>query len=977
MTTNQDHYDCAASVAHHTQPTQGGLGDALFQAVFQGSADAMALLHPQSQKILATNDAWFCLTGVAADNALGHSPDDLGLWPAQGQDLADMWATLQKGERVSNAELTLVRKDRTACRVCLNAYTALAQGQSVTVMALRDVTADRLTEETLRAGEAVLAQTNEQLRRKIEIFEMVESLAKAGHWMVSHADATNFFWSKGLYALTAEVAGQHVPIAQARSRIHPDDLPAYLATRERMDGETLNYRWLFPDQRYHWIRTQMRRLTNRDGSYTDLGVVQDFTEEQLAKRALQDRFNQIQRLTSRLPEMVFEFCHDDASRGKFLFVSDAVQAIFRISPQAACADPHLVFGRIHPDDQPAVLQSMIGSTDHDKAWAHEFRVAFEDGTVRVLFGKAVSLHEPSGQRITYGSVTDITDHKASQASLRQSEARFRALTELSSDWYWEQDANFRFIWVNGNLPAAMNFPEELYLGKTRWESGVQGVTPAQWAAHRAALEAHETFHDFEMQRVRFDGSLMWVSISGTPIFDTEGRFTGYQGIGRDTSARRLTEEKIERLAFYDVLTELPNRRLLMDRLHQAIATSGRDGSPGALLFIDLDNFKDLNDTLGHDMGDQLLKQVAARLVDCVREVDTVARLGGDEFVVMLEKLGASANEAAAYAEAVGRKVLRTLNAPYWLGGHEHHSTPSIGITLFRDHLLGMDELLKQADLAMYQAKAAGRNTLLFFDPQMQSVVAARASMEADLRHGLQRQELVLYYQPVVDQDGLMLGVEALVRWQHPTRGLVMPGEFIPLAEQTNLILPLGQWVLAQACQQLKVWSAQPRTVRLSVAVNVSARQFRQADFVEQVMSALVHSGADPTRLTLEITESLLLSEIDNVVLKMSQLRTLGVRFSLDDFGTGYSSLMYLKNLPLEQLKIDQSFVRDVLTDPNDAAIAVTVLSLGKTLGLTVVAEGVETEAQRDFLVRHGCRVFQGYLFGRPVPVSQLPLDGPP
>ena len=959
---------------HHASPETA---DLLFKAVFQGSADAMALLQPQTWHILQVNDAWLALTGFGADDALGRSPDDLGLWPAHEKNSALLLAPLQTGGRVSNAELTLLTKDCTAHRVCLNAYLAAAQGQSVVVIALRDVTADRLTEETLRAGEAVLAQTNEQLRRKVEIFEMVESLAKAGHWMVNPADTTNFVWSKGLYALTAEVAGQSFPLAQARSRIHPDDLPAYLATRARMDGETLNYRWLFPDQRYHWIRTQMRRLTNRDGSYTDLGVVQDFTEEQLAKHALQDRLHQIQRLTSRLPEMVFEFCHDEGTHGKFLFVSDAVQSIFRVSPQLACDDPGQVLSRIHPDDRPAVLQSMAGTATHGEAWAHEFRVAFDDGTVRVLFGKAVQLQEPSGQWVSYGSVTDITDHKASQASLRQSEARFRALTELSSDWYWEQDAEFRFIQVNGNLPAAMDFPDEMYLGKTRWESGVQGVSAAQWAAHRAALEAHETFHDFEMQRVRFDGSLMWVSISGTPIYDAEGRFTGYQGIGRDTSARRLTDEKIERLAFYDVLTELPNRRLLMNRLQQAIATSGRDGSPGALLFIDLDNFKDLNDTLGHDMGDQLLKQVASRLVGCVREVDTVARLGGDEFVVMLEKLGASTNEAAAYAEAVGRKVLLTLNAPYWLGGHEHHSTPSIGVTLFRDHLLGMDELLKQADLAMYQAKAAGRNTLLFFDPQMQSVVAARASMEADLRHGLQREELVLYYQPVVDQDGLMLGAEALVRWQHPTRGLVMPGEFIALAEQTNLILTLGQWVLAQACQQLKVWSAQPRTARLSVAVNVSARQFRQPDFVEQVMSALVHSGAEPTRLTLEITESLLLNEMDDVVLKMGQLRALGVRFSLDDFGTGYSSLMYLKNLPLEQLKIDQSFVRDVLTDPNDAAIAVTVLSLGKTLGLTVVAEGVETEAQRDFLVRHGCRVFQGYLFGRPVPVGQLPLDSPP
>ena len=973
MTTNDHHDHPGLPEPARTLPVAAWQDALVFKAVFQNSADAMALLQPQTLQILQVSDAWPALTGFAADDALGHSPDDLGLFLKHKNNLAHILASLEGGGRVNNVELTLLTQDHTACRVCLSAYTVAAQGASLVVLVLRDTTASWLIEEALRAGEAALAQTNAQLQRKIEIFEMVEHLAKAGHWLADSADVTHFIWSKGLYALTSEATGQGMPIAQARARIHPDDLQDYLSARARMDGETLNYRWLFPDQHYHWIRTQMRRLTNRDGTCTDLGVVQDFTEEKLAKQALQDQLIQIQRLTSRLPEMVFEYCHDAAPRGQFLFISDAVQSIFGVSPQAACADPRLLLSRIHPGDRPAVLQSMAGTAKLGVAWVHEFRVAFDDGTVRVLFGKAVLLQEPSGQRVSYGSLTDITDHKASEASLRESEARFRALTELSADWYWEQDAEFRFVRVEANQAAAKVWPEEANLGKTRWESDVQGVSPAQWAAHRAALQAHETFHDFEMYRSRVDGSMMWVAISGAPIFDAQGRFTGYRGIGRDTTARRLAEEKIERLAFYDGLTELPNRRLLLDRLQQALVNSGRDSTSGALLFIDLDNFKDLNDTLGHDMGDQLLKQVASRLVACVREVDTVARLGGDEFVVMLEKLGTSVNDAAAHAEAVGRTVLHALNAPYWLGTHEHHSTPSIGVTLFHDHLIAMDELLKQADLAMYQAKAAGRNTMVFFDPQMQSVVAARAAMEADLRQGLQRQQLLLNYQPVVDQHGALLGVEALVRWQHPIRGLVTPAEFIPLAEQTNLIVPLGQWVLIQACQQLKAWMQQPQTAHLSVAVNVSARQFRQADFVAHLLAVLTQTGAPAARLTLEITESLLLTDMDDVVLKMGQLRAVGVRFALDDFGTGYSSLMYLKNLPLEQLKIDQSFVRDVLTDPNDAAIAVTVLSLGKTLGLTVVAEGVETEAQRDFLVQHGCRVFQGYLFGRPVPVSQLPL----
>jgi diguanylate cyclase (GGDEF)-like protein len=397
---------------------------------------------------------------------------------------------------------------------------------------------------------------------------------------------------------------------------------------------------------------------------------------------------------------------------------------------------------------------------------------------------------------------------------------------------------------------------------------------------------------------------------------------------------------------------------------------------GALLFIDLDNFKILNDTLGHHMGDLLLQQVASRLQECVRDVDTVARLGGDEFVVMLEELDPLPAEAASQAERVAKKVLNSLNQQFALGSHTLHSSPSIGVTLFYQQQHSVDELLKRADLAMYQAKGAGRNTLRFFDPEMQAAASARAAMEADLRQGLSREEFMLYYQSVVDDQGQVTGVEALLRWKHPVRGLVPPNEFIPVAEQTGLILPLGQWVLEAACAQLVAWSAKPHTQRLTMAVNVSARQFKHPEFSKHILNLLRLSGANPYRLKLELTESLLLSDFDEVIDKMSELRSIGVGFSLDDFGTGYSSLAYLKRLPLDQLKIDQSFVRDVLTDPNDAAIARTILNLARSLDLGVVAEGVETEGQRDFLLRNGCKAFQGYFFARPVPVEQLKLPAP-
>ncbi|WP_294764824.1 bifunctional diguanylate cyclase/phosphodiesterase [uncultured Rhodoferax sp.] len=572
-------------------------------------------------------------------------------------------------------------------------------------------------------------------------------------------------------------------------------------------------------------------------------------------------------------------------------------------------------------------------------------------------------------------LNDITEHKAAQATLLESEARFRSLTHLSSDWFWEQDAEFRFVRFDGAVAGKLGVSGSRGLGLTRWDVGAANMSEADWEAHRALLESHAEFRELELCDIDAEGKVFWMSISGAPIFDTQGRFQGYRGVGRNITGRKLAEEKIERLAFFDVLTGLPNRRLLIDRLQQALVLAGRDKSVGALLFIDLDNFKDLNDTRGHDVGDLLLRDVAQRLVACVRQADTVARLGGDEFVVLLHNLERDPVLAMAHVEQVGKKVIASLNQMYLLGDVEHHSTPSIGITLFGQQEQTVDELLKQADLAMYEAKAAGRNTLRFFDPAMQALVAQRTALEQDLRQGLQRRELVVYYQPVVDAQGGMVGAEALVRWQHPQRGMVSPSAFISVAEQTGLILSLGSWVLETACRQLARWSEDPATAGLTIAVNVSARQFRHPDFVDQVAATLLATRANPLNLKLELTESLLLSDADDAVRKMTELRLSGLKFSLDDFGTGYSSLSYLKRLPLEQLKIDQSFVRDVLTDPNDAAIARTVLALGQSLGLGVVAEGVETDGQRDFLLQNGCTLFQGYLFGRPVPVEALPFTG--
>jgi diguanylate cyclase (GGDEF)-like protein len=437
--------------------------------------------------------------------------------------------------------------------------------------------------------------------------------------------------------------------------------------------------------------------------------------------------------------------------------------------------------------------------------------------------------------------------------------------------------------------------------------------------------------------------------------------------------RQRAEAVIEQLAFYDPLTDLPNRRLLMDRLHLASLACCRTMHRGAILFIDLDQFKTLNDTQGHHLGDLLLQQVAHRLSTCVRACDTVARLGGDEFVVMIQELSEDPTVANSQAKKIGTKVLDALNEPYLLAGYEHRCTGSIGITLFGKDRESVEDLLKRADLAQYRAKKAGGSIIQFFDPEMQHTVTARAALEADLRRGLQERQFRLHYQPQVDCEGHLTGAEALLRWQHPTRGLLSPAEFIVFAEGNGLIESIGLWVVEAACVQLMAWSHRPDTADLTLAINISAREFGHPKFVTRMLTIIDEVGADPRKLVLEFTERVMFGPVEETLAKMSALKARGVCFALDDFGIGFSSLACLKSLPLDQLKIDRSFVRDVLTNPSDAIIASAIIALGQSLGLAVIAEGVETEEQRQFLSHHGCHAYQGFLFGRPGPVDDLSL----
>jgi diguanylate cyclase (GGDEF)-like protein len=608
-------------------------------------------------------------------------------------------------------------------------------------------------------------------------------------------------------------------------------------------------------------------------------------------------------------------------------------------------------------------------------WYHEYRVKFNDGTVNWLLGNAIPERIADGSTLWHGFITDNTKHKQIEDALKSKTVLLEAQLNATTSGVLVINEDGKRILINSRIIEIFNVPQHIIDDEddATLLKHVVSLTKYPDKFLEKVMFLYDHADEISFDEIELKNGIFLDRYSA-PIFGKDGEKYGRIWTFHDITDRKLAADKIEHLAFNDPLTGLPNRRHLLNSLKRALAASLRSGKDGALLFLDLDYFKTLNDTLGHDIGDLLLQQVAKRLISCLRENDTVARLarlGGDEFVVMLEDLSALSIEAAAQAKIVGEKILTTLNQPYQLAQHKYQSTVSIGIAFFSDHNHSQEDLLKHADIAMYQAKKAGRNTMRFFDPQMQASINARALLEADLRLALQEKQFKLYYQPQVYHNRQIIGAEVLIRWQHPERGLVSPLDFIPLAEETGLILPIGQWLLEMACDQLKAWDASILTQHLHLSVNVSARQFYQPDFVEQVHQALRHSAINPDRLKLELTESLVLDDVADTIFKMNALREIGVRFSMDDFGTGNSSLAYLTQLPLDQLKIDQSFIRNIGIKSTDSVIVQTIIGMGNNLGMDIIAEGVETEVQRDFIQYHGCSIYQGYLFSKPVPLEEF------
>ncbi|OZA85803.1 MAG: GGDEF domain-containing protein [Polaromonas sp. 39-63-25] len=784
----------------------------------------------------------------------------------------------------------------------------------------------------------------------------------AGAWMLA-LPSHQLTWTAHLAAMLEMTSEQAPSWANALDMYAPESRACMTAALERClaDGTAFDEEVQVITARGQrlWMRSLGEALRDASGAIVQLiGVLKDLTTR---KRAEQESESLTMRLATTLASITDAFATLDRE-GRLTYVNRESERLLRAPVRALLGRTlwDVLDGNGTGPVRQEILAMLGGGASREfevfcaipERWLELRAYPFEEGVAMYL--------------------RDVSDKRQSQEQLLLLQTCISHLNDvvMITEAGPVDAPGPRIVFVNDAFERQTGYSPNEVLGQTPRILQGQRTQRVELDRIRQALQRAQPVRA-ELINYKKNGEQFWLELDIVPVDYFSRGLTHWVAVARDITQRKAAEEEIEHLAFYDTLTQLPNRQLLMESLRTALTHTDNPDKTGALMFIDLDNFKMLNDTRGHATGDLLLQKVAARLNSCVRLRDTVARLGGDEFVVLLEDLGDDPTLARQKAKVVAYKILATLCEPCDLSGHDYDGTCSIGITLITQHEKNVGDLLKQADLAMYQAKGAGRNTICFFDPGMQAVATANAALTYELRQGLRNEEFVLHYQPQVGPKGFMVGVEALVRWQHPQRGLVFPDGFIPQAEESGLILPLGKWVLETACAQLARWAACPETDSFSIAVNVSVRQFRHPEFVEQVMAAIASAGISAHRLKLELTESLLANDMDVTIAKMGILKDAGVTLSIDDFGIGYSALSYLKHLPLDQLKIDRAFVKDVLTDPNDAAIARTIIGLAQSLGLGVMAEGVETEAQRDFLARHGCHCFQGYLFCKPLPIDEL------
>ena len=743
--------------------------------------------------------------------------------------------------------------------------------------------------------------------------------------------------------------------------VHPDDRQQVIdATKSHIEHNQkydIEYRATLSNGEIRWMRSAGQVERDDTGRPVIMrGIVQDITERHENQQRIEKLLDEQKAILENKMVGITTI-----RNRKIVWANAAYEAMLGYNKSELTGLPTRQL-YLNEEDYQAV-GAAYANIESEAIFNAQHEFIRKDGSHVWLGMTGTLLNKVTGESLWV--FVDVTERKLAEDNLRIAATAFE-----SHEGIMVTDQNNAILRVNRAFTDITGYNPEEVIGKNPsiLQSGRQDAD--FYASMWQGIHQSGTWEG-EVWNRRKNGEVYPEHLTVTAIKDQHNNVTNYVASLSDITTSKAAADEIRHLAFYDCLTGLPNRRLLMDRLKQAFTSSMRSGKDGALLFVDLDNFKMLNDTLGHVVGDILLQQVAMRLTAIIQEADTVARLSGDEFLIILEDLSQNDLQAASQAETIANKVLETLNQPYQLDAHTYHTTCSIGITLFNDHHSGVEELLKQADIAMYQAKKEGRNTLQFFDKRMQDVINLRAAMENDLSMALNQQEFQLYYQAQVNDANDVLGAEALIRWRHPERGLITPSSFIPLAEEIGLIIAIGEWALHNACNQLQVWQANAHTRQLTLSVNVSAKQFHQPDFVEKVKMAIKRYDINPRLLKLELTESILLESIEETIASMHALNAIGIHFALDDFGTGYSSLQYLKRLPLYQLKIDKSFVRDIVTDVGDQAIVQTIIAMANNLQLNVIAEGVETQAQKQLLLDKGCQTFQGYLFGKPLPIQQF------
>ena len=933
-----------------------------YRALFDGAREGM-FQTSMDARIVSANRALSQMLGYDSPEALVSEVTDVAreVW-ADPQERDTFMQQLRETGAVMGHECRLKRRDGSILWASLNCRKAVGgDGQTP----LHEGFIEDITERKL-AVQAV-AERDVRFRKVFEENGSVMLLVEPSKGEIIGANAA----AAAFYGYAREqLTG--MPVARINC-LPPAQLALEMEHALRAQQNHFNFRHRLANGEERDVEVYTSPI-NLDGSPLLFSVVHDITGSKQAQEALrvsEERYRTVFQtsLDSITLSRLSDGSYLDANRAFLdLMGFDHQEIIGRTSAEMDIWVDRGVREKI----AAALLQER-----RFRDWETQFRK--KNGQIFWVTISA-SLIEIEGVSCILSFVRDISEAKTAaqslakfQESLQESEERYRTAFQTSLD---SVNINHledgQYVEVNQGFLDVTGFERDEVIGRTSLQLGIW-VDPRDRQYLAEQLRHHSTCRDLKAQFRRKSGEIFWGVMSAS-LMDVDG-VSCVLSVTRDISAAKAAEDEIRSLAFYDPLTGLPNRKLLLDRLRQIVADGPRNPHRQALLCVDLDDFKTLNDTLGHETGDLLLQEVARLLASCVRQADTVARPGGDEFFVILKDLSETPEEAAAEAKGVSEKIQAAVARTHRLDGHECYSTCSIGITVFGAQQESVHEVLQQADIAMHQAKAAGRNTVRFFAPVLQAAVNARAALEEDLRRALKHNEFLLYYQPQIESN-ILIGAEALIRWKHPQRGLLLPGQFIALAEETGLILPMGNWVLETACKQIAAWAQRKDTAHITLAVNISARQFRQPDFVNQVLSALSHHGANPHNLKLELTESMLLDNVEEVIARMTELKAHGLRFSLDDFGTGYSSLTYLKRLPLDQLKIDRSFVRDILVDASSAAIAQAIISLSRAMGMSVIAEGVEEEKQRDLLAHLGCHSYQGYFFSRPLPLEEFQLLWP-